>query len=560
MQMIETEKYLARVLALGAAITSILVISGSVTDPVNAPKALALGIVGFSAFSLLLLSKLKIRITETRVLLSVCIAFVLIMFIGLFSSRAPLSQTLYGIYGRNTGLITYLSLVFLLLAASTLRAKSSFSRILNALIFAGLVNLIYCLWVLLFGDFIAWSNTYRNILGTFGNPNFIGSFLGIFLSTFIALIVSPSANIWLKRSAIIVIPVTLYEIIESNAIQGRVLAALGIGIVLFFYIREKATRLLLGLYTTLFIIAGTLSLLGALQIGPLTNFIYKTSVSLRGQYWLAGWETGLLNPLTGVGMDSFGDWYRRARGPHSLVLPGVNTIVNAAHNVYLDIFASGGWPLLAAYVLIQLLTIISIIRFTLINKNYDPIFVGLLVSWLGYQVQSLISINQIGLAIWGWILGGALIAYERKARISAEELNEQKVRIRKSVGTETAAPLFLLIGGLVGLLVALPPLSGDIKWRSAQLSRNALEVEKSLTPGYFNPANSMKYVVTIDLLESSNLPELAHKTALEAVEFNPESFELWKMLFLVRNSTQEEKSLALENMKRLDPLNPEVTA
>jgi hypothetical protein len=447
-----------------------------------------------------------------------------------------------------------------MLAASTLKAKSSFSRILNALIFAGLVNLFYCLWVLLFGDFIAWSNTYRNILGTFGNPNFIGSFLGIFLSTFIALIASPNANIWLKRSSILVIPVTFYEIIESHAIQGRVLAALGIGVVLFFYIRDKAGRLLLGLYTSLFVLAATLSLLGAFQIGPLTKLIYKTSVSLRGQYWLAGWETGVLHPLTGVGMDSFGDWYRRARGPHSLILPGVNTIVNAAHNVYLDIFASGGWPLLVMYLVIQLLTIIAIIRFVLAHKKYDPIFVGLLVSWLGYQVQSLISINQIGLAIWGWILGGALIAYERESRISMEEQKVNDIRINKVAGTESAAPLFVLIGGLVGLLIALPPLAGDLKWRAAQLSRNALEVEKSLIPGYFNPSNSMKYVVTIDLLESSNLLELAHKTALQAVEFNADSFELWKMLYLVRNSTQEEKALALENMKRLDPLNPDVTA
>jgi hypothetical protein len=77
---------------------------------------------------------------------------------------------------------------------------------------------------------------------------------------------------------------------------------------------------------------------------------------------------------------------------------------------------------------------------------------------------------------------------------------------------------------------------------------------------YFNPQNSMKYVMNIQTLESSNLFELSHKYALQATKWNPESFDLWKVLYLVKNSTPEEKSIALENMKRLDPLNPDVTA
>jgi hypothetical protein len=37
-------------------------------------------------------------------------------------------------------------------------------------------------------------------------------------------------------------------------------------------------------------------------------------------------------------------------------------------------------------------------------------------AWICYQTQSLISINQVGLALWGWVLTGALIAYERATR------------------------------------------------------------------------------------------------------------------------------------------------
>jgi hypothetical protein len=116
-----------------------------------------------------------------------------------------------------------------------------------------------------------------------------------------------------------------------------------------------------------------------------------------------------------------------------------------------------------------------------------------------------------------------------------------------------------LIGGIIGLLIALPPLTADAKWRSAQLGRTVPALEDSMQANYFNPQNSMKFLTNIQTLEQSNLFELSHKYALEAVKWNPEAFELWKVLYLIRDSTAEEKALARENMKRLDPLNPDVT-
>ena len=78
--------------------------------------------------------------------------------------------------------------------------------------------------------------------------------------------------------------------------------------------------------------------------------------------------------------------------------------------------------------------------------------------------------------------------------------------------------------------------------------------------GYFNPQNSTKFLANIQILESSNLLDLSRKYALEAVKWNPEDFNLWKILYLIQKSTPDEKDLAVENMKRLDPLNPDVTS
>jgi hypothetical protein len=62
----------------------------------------------------------------------------------------------------------------------------------------------------------------------------------------------------------------------------------------------------------------------------------------------------------------------------------------------------------------------------------------------------------------------------------------------------------------------------------------------------------------VQLLEESKLYDLAYKYAKVGVDFNPDNFDSWKVLYLITNSTAEDKALALENMKRLDPLNPDV--
>lgn len=565
MQKRESEKSLTKLLNFGMFFTTVFIISGSVTDPVNVPKLLVLGIFGSSAFALLMFTDLKNRLRTQIPLVATSILFIIAMFSAVIFSKSPISQNVYGSFGRNNGLLCYLFLNFLLLAYASTRSSKGFQNLIKALIVAGGVNLAYCAWVIAFGDFVGWFNPYRGILGTFGNPNFIGAYLGIFFGVCIAIASSPGASTKFRISMILVLPLTFFEILKSHAVQGRVVAALGLGIVGFFLVRAHANRYWLIAYSFLSISIGSLALTGALQHGPLVKYIYKTSVSLRGQYWLAAWNTGSSNPFTGVGMDSFGDWYRRSRDIRAITLPGVNTTVNTAHNVWMDMFAFGGWPLLFSYLLIIALTTISIIKVLKRSKKYDSIFVALTTSWVGYQVQSLISINQIGLAIWGWALSGALIAFEISSREVVGELNPiQNSKGRPSAAVrgsqQTVGVLAATGGAMIGLLIVLPPFTGDTKLRSAQLSNTLPALEKTMEISYFNPATTNKYLNNIQALEVNNLFDLSHKYAKSAIEWNPESFELWKAFYSVRNSTPQEKATALRNMKRLDPLNPDVTS
>jgi hypothetical protein len=557
------EKLITKILSVGAALTTILIISGSVTDPVNTPKLVALGVTGLAALGILFTSGIRNLLRQYKLTLILVCLFISSMAAALISSESPISQNFYGSYGRNNGFLAYLFLTSIFVAVLALRNSTNFESVIKALLFAGIINVSYCLWVIMFGDFIGWSNPYGNILGTFGNPNFIGSFLGIFFTAYLAFALSKSASTIMKYSLPIVIPVTAFEIYDSHAIQGRVVAALGVGILGFLLIRSRFGNGAFFGYIIVCFIGGLFALLGAFQIGPLTKYIYKTSVSLRGQYWLAGWNTGESHPVTGVGMDSFGDWYRRSRDIHAIELPGVNTVVNAAHNVPIDMFAFGGWPLLLTYISIMGLAGVAAVKLIIRTKSYDPILAVLVTAWVGYQVQSIISINQIGLAVWGWLISGALIAYEHSTRSETTQIIQPASQPKRKTQNQAIQPHLLLIGvtgGVIGLLIALPPLTADTKWRSAQLVRTVPALEDSMQGGYFNPQNSMRYLTNIQTLEQSSLFELSHKYALEAVKWNPEAFELWKVLFLIRDSTADEKAVALENMKRLDPLNPDVTS
>lgn len=557
---LSSEKSLARYISVGAFFTTVLVIWGQVTDPVNAPKLFILGATAFAAGAIALAMGAKALWRSSRLWLIGSIFFIVFSISAILNSPSPLEQNIYGTYGRNTGFVAYLALLLISTAATLLRQKSSFNLIIYSLFAAGVANVAYCLWALIFGDFIGWNNPYGNILGTFGNPNFIGAFLGIFISALLAFAAHPGRSWKFRGLSMFLIVIGLFEIKKSHAVQGLVVSAAGFSIVGFYLIRSRfKSKLILLSYTLGVAILGFIALMGALQKGPLTKLIYKTSVSLRGEYWQAGWNMAKEFPFTGVGMDSYGDWFRRARDTNALTLPGPETVTNAAHNVPIDILAYGGWPLFLSYIFLIALSVVAVVKVTLRNRNYDGTFIALTVAWVCYQIQSVISISQIGLAIWGWVMSGAVIAYEIATRASS--FSDKKANSGKSSNQNEQILSATTVGGiglLIGALIAVPPLSGDMKWRSALVNTDLEQLKLSLVSSYLAPTDTNRLLNMVSITEKSNFPDVAYEYAKKAVAFNPESFDSWRTLYLISKSTPQDKELASVNMKRLDPKNPNV--
>jgi O-antigen ligase len=565
------ESSLSRLFLIGLPIATVFIFM-NVNDPVNTPKVLITGSLAGGVCAIALVFGLKQLWVDSRLLMISGMIFLLAMLNSIFQSASPLIQNINGAQGRNTGFLTYLFLLLVALGAALLREKSSFLYLSVAFVIAGTINIIYGAWTILFGDFLPWKNSEDLVIGFFGNTNFMGSFLGMFTAAAIAWSLSGKLVSWQRFLLFALSALAFYEIIESKATQGIVVFLTGLFIVGFYYLRSKTkSSVPTFIYSSIGTALGFTAVLGILQRGPLTEYIYKSSVSFRGQYWRAGIEMGNANPLSGVGMDAYGDNYRKFRSQiAATTTPGPDTTADSAHNVIIDFFASGGWPLLLSYLATLIIASIALVRVTRRDRTYKPEFVAIASVWICYQLQSIVSINQIGLAIWGWVLTGALVGYERATRnvtMDSEELGEKgskanltsskKIRSKRKETEQGFTPgLVGAIGVAIGLLVALPPLTSDLKWRSSFSNFNPQTIEQDTKPTYFAPTNSFLVVSYGMLLESNEYYDLSYKFAKRAVEFNPDNFRSWQLLLSVTNATVEDKVQATANMKRLDPLNP----
>jgi hypothetical protein len=555
------EKLIAKLLYLGVPFTALVVGNNINYDPVNITKMMALSVVGFAVLAIALSGQGKALIREHKATSIFVALFLIFALSAAVFSELPFQQNIFGVYGRNTGLITYLGLAGVLLGAVTLRSKNYFRKMIFGLIFSGLANVVLNTFSLLGVELISWNNVYNTLLGTFGNPNFISSFLGIFFVALLGFLFGNNVSIFIKLASLPLFALTFYQILVTKSIQGIVVTALGTAIVGFFLVRHYLKMIWLqALYLFGSAVAAAFAIAGALQVGPLTQYIYKTSVSLRGEYWQAGLNMGMDHPLTGVGMDGYGDWFRRARDASAMILPGPNTVTNSAHNVNIDIFAYGGFPLVVSYFGLLALAAVAIVKVALRQKNYDPIFVSLSAAWICYQAQALISINQIGLAIWGWALTGLVIGYEfatRSQSLEVSDTNDTSNRGRtknKSNNESVGTWLVGAIGAAVGFGLAISPFVADTNWRSSLGSGSLPTVQAAALKA---PSDSYRMVNIAVLFEQNKFTAQAAEIVRIAVKYNPDHFDGWRVMANLSETTPEEKAEAKKNMIRLDPLNEE---
>ena len=157
--------------------TTIVVTPWITFDPVSLPKLLVLTSLGFLGAGLLLANKFNLLNSIKLNVRIAALTFISAMLVTILFSGAPLEQQIWGVFGRNTGAVSYLALMLVLLGANALQDNLLYRRVVFSLLATSSFMTLYCLLQIAGRDPIRWSE--YNTFGTLGNINFLSAFLGL---------------------------------------------------------------------------------------------------------------------------------------------------------------------------------------------------------------------------------------------------------------------------------------------------------------------------------------------------------------------------------------------
>ena len=394
---------------LGGLFVTTLYFHANLADPFNSPK---LWVILFTAawltgyifiFRSVIFSNRVIKIYS----------YLLLTFIGSAALATAVTDFRYvGIFGetqRRNGFLTYLALALIALASAVFIRFFNVRRLYFVTFITGIIFAIYASMQTTGRDFINWNNPYNAIIGTVGNPNFASALMAIMGVVTFTILFLTELQIIYRISAGVLSLLFILLIIQSNSRQGILSFIIGVGVFLIIWLFQKSRYLGLTALASGVIIS-IIAILGMLQKGPLEYLLYKSSVSVRGYYWRAGIDMFQQNPLFGVGMDRFGSYFKEYREVGYPLSYGFEITSTNAHNTFIQFFATGGLLLGVTYLILNGFILwqglISMKKLTGVNRIYLS---GLLSAWIAFNSQSLISIDNIGISIWGWLLGGAII-------------------------------------------------------------------------------------------------------------------------------------------------------
>jgi O-antigen ligase len=522
-------------------------------DPINPIKMLAVSAFGFMGLGVLLINQKVLQLGRFRVPTLLISGFIGWQVAVILVSGGEKFQQLFGTTGRNTGLITYLAFSMLFVVSMTASSTSFLNRFLFAVLVAGVTSLGYGAMQAVGADPLEWGISYSPVFGFLGNPNFLSSLLGILGAVVFTQLLSGSVKIQIKATYLAYLLITLFVIKETASQQGFLVLLIGSSVSLGVLVNQKS-RVLGNSYLGIAVVGFISVLVGTLNKGPLAPLLYKDSVTYRGDYWRAGWKMTVENPIFGVGLDSYGDWYRRSRTVEATLRRGPEVTSNAAHNVFLDFSAYGGFPLVLIYVALMVLVVVSAVKVIKRSQGFNAGFVGLLAGWVAFQAQSIISINQIGLALWGWVLSGLIIGYEINSRNDDVVVEKKSGKsATKPVQTSAATPLAIFVGLIAGVLVGMPPYLASAKYKGALETSNLTLIQEA---AYIWPIDPSRMIDVALTLNENKLEAQGLEVAIDATKKFPNNYSAWATLDAMKSATAEQKAQAQKEMKRLDPLNP----
>jgi hypothetical protein len=299
-----------------------------------------------------------------------------------------------------------------------------------------------------------------------------------------------------------------------------------------------------------------------LQKGPFAAFLYKDSVSVRGYYWRAGIEMFKDKPLTGIGVDRYGSYFKEFREVGYPLKYGYEITSSNAHNTIIQLFSTAGIFVGLSYLAILGFVLFSGLKLVKNTKNDEQkIALVLLTSWIGFQAQSLISIDNIGISVWGWVLGGAVLGLGFNSNRS-ETIQSSKNVKSNQVTINLFQPLLavLLLVPIVIVSSYLYRAEKDTYMVQAFASSNTQEGKSALIQ-YFddltkNPLSDPYYKFkSALLLYEAGFSKLSYSELNKLIDSDPRNiYYLNAIAYLA--SQRQDLELAVKSLSKIADVDP----
>ena len=277
------------------------------------------------------------------------------------------------------------------------------------------------------------------------------------------------------------------------------------------------------------------------------------------------------NPWFGVGFDSYGDFYRLYRDESAILRTGPQRVTNTAHNIFLDVGSGAG--LIALLLFLMIFGVTLYIIFSAFSKNSfdeDSIFWSAL--FIGFIVFCSISINQIGVGIWGFIAMGLVIGSARTSVGSEEKLEDQRSSFssKKKPGpskgrvntvfkgnNKSQSRIYILGATQISIALIVSIFAGqqarvDISLREAIRNRD-LDVAYKIS--FSSTAQDQHREITFARLAELGRGQDALRLAMRTTHLNERNWQGWVFIISSELSSYEEKREAALKLLELDPKN-----
>jgi O-antigen ligase len=449
---------------LGGVLTT-LTIWTKLEDPINLPKMFILVLFAAIVLGLTLpsiLSAFKIGALTQRIGLGLIGLFALGLIITTAITDVKYTA-IFGEFHRNNGFLSYFAMLVLMATGSLVFNVKSANRYFTFFAIAGLILSFYGILQGLGADPVGWKIDYNPFITTLGNPNFTSGFLGLSGIAILYLALDARSRKYQVGYAVALFA-DLYVLWRSGSIQGVfgfLIGATVIILVKLWLLNKRYGQVGLAVAA----IAGTPVALAVFNIGPLASKLYQGTLRNRLDYWNAAVGMFKDYPIFGVGIDRFGEYYRQYAVQNQVVQ---GQITDNAHSVYLQILATGGLSLFVPYILLVLFITLTGFKALTMSQDEKKLIVGAVFGiWLGTIAINIVTIDNLGVGVWFWITGGAMMAISAnsvESKIESQNKKDKatKVRSNKSTNSESLFPITYVTSFIfvIIVLVALVPALG----------------------------------------------------------------------------------------------------